>query len=228
MSPDAYLNFLKKHFQQMGSPEVAQGQMRYMRYQFEFYGMKAPVWYPFSKKIIGEQGVLMGEDLKEFVRLCYADEHRELQFFSIEMVQTGLKNQDSDFIDFLEEMICTKSWWDTVDWLSKIVGMHFKKYPGLVRPVTERWMQSGNIWLQRACLIFQLMYREKTDKDLLFEYIRQLRYSKEFFIQKGAGWALRQYSKTNPEAVIDFIRQEELAPLTKREGLKWLKNQGRI
>jgi 3-methyladenine DNA glycosylase AlkD len=117
-------------------------------------------------------------------------------------------------------MLTTRSWWDSVDWISKLVGQHFRRYPALIRPVTARWMDSGLLWLQRCCLIFQLFYKDKTDTELLFEYIRRVSRSKEFFLQKGAGWALRQYSRTNPEAVRQFIENTPLAPLTKREGLR--------
>jgi 3-methyladenine DNA glycosylase AlkD len=46
--------------------------------------------------------------------------------------------------------------------------------------------------------------------------------SKEFFIQKAIGWALREYSKTNPESVKAFIEGNQLAPLSIREGSKYL------
>ena len=81
-------------------------------------------------------------------------------------------------------------------------------------------MDSGNIWLQRVCLIFQLAYKEKTDEALMFEYVRRVADSKEFFLQKGAGWALRQYSRTNPEVVRQFVESTRLAPLTRREALR--------
>ena len=146
-----------------------------------------------------------------------------MQYFGLETVQKALKTQSPEFIDFLEELILTKSWWDTVDWIAKLVGIHFRQFPDLIKPVTERWMDSGNIWLQRVSMIFQLMYKEKTDAELMFGYIRRLSGSKEFFIQKGAGWALRQYSKTNPDAVLHFVENNKVAPLTKREALKWIK-----
>lgn len=44
--------------------------------------------------------------------------------------------------------------------------------------------------------------------------------SKEFFIQKAIGWALREYSKTNPAWVKSFVESQDLAPLSKREALK--------
>ena len=135
-------------------------------------------------------------------------------------MQKTLKAQAPEFIEFLEELILANSWWDTVDWISKLVGMHFKRFPQLIVPVTERWMDSGNFWLQRVCLIFQLSYKEKTDADLMFKYVRRVADSKEFFLQKGAGWALRQYSRTNPEAVREFLASTRLSALTKREAMR--------
>ena len=48
--------------------------------------------------------------------------------------------------------------------------------------------------------------------------------SSEFFINKAIGWALRDYSKTNPNWVENFIRkhQAEMATLSIKEGRKYL------
>ena len=124
---------------------------------------------------------------------------------------------------FPGELITTNSWWDTVDWLAKLVGEHFRRYPALIRPGTERWMASDNFWLQRVCLIFQLKYKGATDAALLFGYVRRIAGSREFFLQKGAGWALREYSKTDPDDVRAFVETTRLAPLTKREALRLMK-----
>jgi 3-methyladenine DNA glycosylase AlkD len=224
MDNNKYLTHVQSVFLEKGDPEIALGQMRYMRNQFDYYGLKAGQWMALAKEIMAEKGIPEGDDLKAFAQLCFDDEHREMHYFALEMVQKTLKKQPADFIDFLESLITTKSWWDTVDWLAKLVGIHFKKYPQLILPITERWMASGNFWLQRVCLIFQLTYRDKTDFDLMKKYILQIAASKEFFLQKGAGWALRQYSRTNPNAVVHFVNENpQLAALTKREALRLLK-----
>jgi 3-methyladenine DNA glycosylase AlkD len=218
--PSEYFRLAFDTFQAQGDPERAQQQIRYMRNQFEFFGLSMPRWMPLTKALHAAYGIPVGDDLKNLVRLCFQDDHREMHYFALETVQKSLKKQPAEFIDLLEELICTRSWWDSVDWLAKLVGIHFKAHPGLIRPVTERWMASENMWLQRVSMIFQLTYKDKTDAELLFEYIRRLAHSKEFFIQKGAGWALRQYSSTNPEAVVQFVQNTKLAPLTKREALR--------
>ena len=48
--------------------------------------------------------------------------------------------------------------------------------------------------------------------------------SSEFFINKAIGWALRDYSKTNPDWVKDFISKHhaEMASLSIKEGSKYL------
>ena len=111
-------------------------------------------------------------------------------------------------------------WQAAVSW--RIANPLFLPSPIEIGRALYALAASGELWLQRVCLIFQLMYKEKTDAGLLFGYIRQVAGSKEFFLQKGAGWALRQYSKTNPDAVRRFLAETTVAPLTRREGGKYL------
>lgn len=222
LPPSDYYQFVRNTFRAHGDPAVAQGQMAYMRHQFEYFGLKMPTWTALARSIHQKQGLPDSPALQELARRCFEDEHREMHYFALETVQKMQKKQAPEFIGFLEELILRKSWWDTVDWIAKLVGIHFRRYPELIRPVTGRWMASGELWLQRVCLIFQLNYKEKTDAELLFGYVRRVAGSKEFFLQKGAGWALRQYSKTDPEAVRRFLAETNVAPLTRREGGKYL------
>lgn len=226
LTPTQYLQKVITFFQKNGNPEIAEGQMNYMRNQFEFYGVKAPLWVKFSREIFKAEGVLHGEELKSFVRMCMDEEHRELHYFGIQMVEKVAKKQEEDFIDFLEELILTHSWWDTVDWISKMVGWHFMRFPKQTQPVTEDWISSNNIWLQRMAIIFQRYKNYPTDEKMLFDYILRAKDSEEFFIQKAAGWALREHSKRNPETVLNFIKKHQLKPLTVREGLKWIRKNG--
>ena len=222
-----YTAGLKAILHECGDPARAQGQMWYMRYQFEFFGLKAPEWVAISKDYFKNNGLLQGDELLQFARLCYAQDQREMQYLALQAIELNLKKpQTPEFINLLEELITTKSWWDSVDWIAKLVGKHFMHHPQQIIPVTEKWMDSGNIWLQRVCIIFQLAYKQKTDTALLFKYILRLAPSKEFFIQKGAGWALRQHTRVDAELIQAFVAQNpQLAALTKREALRLLKQK---
>ena len=146
-----------------------------------------------------------------------------MHYTGLQMLERQGKSIDKDDIEFLEECALSNSWWDTVDWVNKFVGIHFKRFPELQKPTAEAWIESDSIWLQRLATIHQLTYKENTNWGLLQEMILSRINSKEFFVQKAQGWALRQYSKFNSDAVRTFIESyPELSALTKREGRKYL------
>ena len=222
LDPGQYLKKLTDLFLENGDPIRAERQRAYMRHQFEYCGLSAPEWLNLAKTFYLSQGMYTGKDLKVFLELCFEQEYREIQYAGIEMMQHKLKEQDKTWIKVIEKCIVTHSWWDTVDWLAKLTGIHFKRFPALQIPWTEKWMESENIWLQRTAIIHQLFYRETTNTELLFSSITRVADSKEFFLQKASGWALRQYAKTNPVAVQKFIQQQSLSSLTIREAKKEL------
>ena len=105
-----------------------------------------------------------------------------------------------------------------------LIGHYFKLFPERIKSVTDSWMQSKNIWLQRTCLIFQLKYKDEVDTELLSSFIKKLSDSKEFFIAKAIGWSLREYSKRNTVWVLDLVQNNTLQPLSKREAIRRLNN----
>lgn len=226
MYDKAYFSHFQDLFLDNGNPEIAEKQMQYMRNQFEFYGIKSPLWKTLTKNERQQNGLPSVDEVIPFCRWCMDDEHRELHYLAVDLLERTLKKQPSECIDFLEEMITTNSWWDTVDWIAnKLVGKHFIKYPELILPYTQKWIHSDNFWLQRTAIIFQLKYKGNTNKELLAKYILIRQDSQEFFIQKAMGWALREYAKTNPEWVAQFIMDHpQLPALTKREGGRLLNN----
>ena len=223
-----YYQMMVTLLEENGNPKVAAAQKQYMRNKFEFYGLKSPERRLIQKAILVEYGMPSIEQLPNLLDLLWQNPHRDLQLYGIDLIERSIKKVERDFIDVLEKLILTKSWWDTVDMLAgKLAAQHFKRFPELVPAYPNKWMASENIWLQRSAIIFQLKYRKTTDTKLLFNYILQLKDSEEFFIQKAAGWALREYSKTDWELIHDFLEEHpDLAPLTRREGLKWMKSKG--
>lgn len=211
-------------FEAQGSPEVAEGQRAYMRHQFEFYGLKAPVWMGIVRQHLQQNALPAQEDLPALVKYCFTQEQRELQYFGLEILQRVQKKHPAPgTMDLLEWTITHKSWWDTVDWVAKLVGVQCRQFPEQVPTHPGRWIQSENFWLQRVSIIFQLAYRDHTDEALLFRHILAVKDSKEFFLQKASGWALRQYSKSKPQSVKKFLKANpDLAPLTRREANKYL------
>ena len=61
----------------------------------------------------------------------------------------------------LERLVVTKSWWDTVDILDRVVGSLVYDKPEL-EEIILKWSLSDNIWLRRVAIDHQLLRKEKT------------------------------------------------------------------
>jgi 3-methyladenine DNA glycosylase AlkD len=225
----SYVRDLQTHFQLHANPSEAESMARYMRNQFPFLGIKTPTRRALLKTYIDAHGLPPVPDLEEILKDLWALPEREYQYSALTLLDKVTKKLPAEFINMLEYLITHKSWWDTVDSLAgHSVAVHFKRYPLVRDAAVARWRASDNLWLQRTTLLFQLSYKAETNVNLLFSLINENVSSTEFFIQKAIGWTLREYSKTDENAIIEFIAKTPLPPLSAREGLKWLKNQGRV
>ncbi len=207
---------------------LAAPMQRYMRDRFEFLGIKAPHRRALLREHWRAEGVPPVEDLPAICRGLWSLPYREAQHAGIDLLQRRERALTADFVALAEELICGKAWWDTVDALaSHTVGTLFARYPAARDAALPIWRCSDDLWLRRTTLLFQLGYKERTDRALLFELIRDNLGSKEFFINKAIGWALRALSKVDADAVRRFVEQTDLVPLSRREALKWLVGRAR-
>jgi 3-methyladenine DNA glycosylase AlkD len=221
---DVYMSKLIQWMNQHRSEDNAKLMKKYMREQFEFLGIKVPERQSLLKEFFKKHGKPCLEDLPEVVLALWELPEREFQYIALSLLEKNVKKMSEEHLKLAETLIVSKSWWDTVDHLAtRIVGTILKNYPELIAPYTRKWIQSDNFWLNRTAILFQLKYKTDTDESLLYDYIRMHKDSGEFFIQKAIGWALREYSKTNPGSVKRFVESEELAPLSRREALKIIK-----
>lgn len=200
--------------------------IKYMKGHFDFYGVRSPKRKELFREILKSHGIPPQQLAIKIILDLMNHPKREMNYAAIDLALRVQKeySQPED-LQWIREIILTRSWWDTVDGIApNILGKFLQNYPELRDPCLKDFIQSDNIWLQRSTLLFQLRYKQDTDQDILFTLCKSLSYSKEFFIQKAIGWALRQYAYTNKEAVYDFVEGHSLSNLSKREALKHRKN----
>mgnify|MGYP000844049636 CR=1 FL=1 len=214
---------LTAEFEKNADTELAGKMAKYMRDLFPFYGIqkqnRAEIAKLFLKELIKNS---TQEDINENVLFLWNMPQREYQYFCMEYCEKVHKLwQEHTSIQLFENLIVTKSWWDSVDFVaSHLVGKYFERWDSKLPAIIDKWNTSDNMWLNRSAIIYQLFYKEKTDTGILTHVIETHSKSKEFFIQKAIGWSLRQYAYTNPEFVKSFVQNNTLAPLSKREALK--------
>lgn len=216
-----YTEELIKQYSQHIDLDYASWSKNYMRNQFEFLGIRTPIRRKLTKQFLKDYGIPTKENLPALIFTLWEHPEREYQKAALDILEQVKKTLIPDDMKWLSSLLINKSWWDTVDVISpNIMGHMFKSYPELIPQYADQWIMDDNFWLQRAALLFQLHYKNTTDEERLFQYILSRADSEEFFVQKAIGWVLREYAKTNPTGVKEFVTSNELKPLSKREALK--------
>lgn len=219
---DKYI-LIKNIFNENRDDNKALFMAKYMRNQFNFFGIPSPMRKELFGKFLSEEKKSRKIDW-DFLDKCFADEHREFQYLACDYLLLLKNNITYEEIPHLKKHILTKSWWDTIDFLCKVIG-NIGLRDNRVKALMIKYSQDSNFWVKRTAIEHQLGLKEKTDRKLLAEIIINNFGSTEFFINKAIGWSLRDYSKTDPDWVREFIDQyrNQMASLSIKEASKYLK-----
>jgi len=219
---NTYITTLQSEFEKHRNPEHAARQSAYMRNQFAYIGLTTPQRRELQKPFLVKAYLPPKNSLHQLITELWEMPERDYQMFALDLLKKYVKVIEEKDIELFEYTITNKSWWDSVDFLAAhMLGAYFEKFPEKRQAYVDKWLASGNIWLQRSAVLFQLNYKSNLDKEMLTYVIHSLLGSKEFFINKAIGWILRQYSRTNTDWVLAFVENTpELANLSKREAVR--------
>ena len=212
---------LDKELKAVANPDDAVAMKAYMKNKFEFLGVKTPARRKLTKAFFKQHTDSVID--WNFINEAWKNPYRELQYTALDYLEIRKKLLTPSDLPRLKKLAQTKSWWDTIDFLDRLVGSIIARFPE-TKEIIVAWSCDEDIWLRRLAIDYQLLRKEKTDTELLEKILVNNLGRTEFFINKAIGWALRDYSKTNPDWVRDFIErhQTEMAALSIREGSKYL------
>ena len=198
---------IKQLFEQNRDEENAIKMSKYMRDLFKFYGIPTPIRKSLYKDLLKEEKAKKTIDWN-FLDKCYEDDYREFQYLALDYIENMQKFLTYDDVPKLYKYIKAKQWWDTIDRFDRIVGnIAFKD--DRINDLMLKWSKDEDFWLRRIAIDHQLGRKDKTNTKLLEQILINNFGSDEFFINKAIGWSLRDYSKTNPNWVKDFLSKYE-------------------
>lgn len=228
MKTENFIKWLRTH----KNPEKISAMENYMRNQFKFLGLQATERRQLTKELLKEKRVETQARAQtaaphqsvldwDFLFLLWKLPEREFQLIGLDYLKRVEKYLVLEDFTNLRQLVLTKSWWDTIDFLAKSIGYLVLKEPSLTNEM-KRWSVEDNIWLRRVSILHQLAFKEQTDPSLLRTVLLNNLEDSEFFIQKAIGWALREYAKTDESWVRHFVKEFEndLSSLSQREALK--------
>ena len=217
---------LRKTLAAAADPSRAPAMQAYMKSAMPYHGVAMPKVRAICKDSFASLEFTSAAAWERAVRAIWdGAKFREERYAAIALtgVRAARAFQTPDAMPLYEHMIVTGAWWDVVDEIAtNRVGPILRTHPKTMRPLLLRWAKGADMWKARAAILAQCRSRDKTDLDLLYACIEPSLASKEFFLRKAIGWALREYARVDMREVERYVKKNEsrLSGLSKREALK--------
>jgi len=217
---------LRKALQKASDPVKASAMRAYMKSAMPYHGVPTPLLRKVCKLTFADvQFATASHWQAQVLDLWRGARFREERYAALYLAgdERARPFQTPSAMKMYEELIVTGAWWDYVDDIaSHRIGPILRDYPAPMRRKMLSWSKSNNLWKRRAAIVCQLGFKAETDLELLYACIEPSLGSREFFLQKAIGWALRQYAWTDGAEIKRYVRlnRARLSALSYREALK--------
>ncbi len=220
------LTDLRKALREVADPGKAGAMQAYMKSVMPYHGVPTPLLRKVCKEVFAGVPLETATGWQALVLGLWRNAgFREERYAALQLAgdRRARAFQTPATMKMYEELIVTGAWWDFVDDVaSHRIGPILRDYPAPMRRKMLAWSKCADLWKRRTSIICQLGSKEATDLELLYACIEPSLESREFFLQKAIGWALRQYAWTDPAEIKRYVRLNgaRLSPLSRREAMK--------
>lgn len=211
--------------------EAAKSMSKATKWEKKFLGIKSTDLKNIFKAVFAAYPLPKNEDTKSIIRELFSLEEREYLYFGIELFAKRRKLWNKTDIVFVESLILTQPGWDTTEYIATELVSHFyEMFPKVTLEFLESWSASKSPWLKASAIMFQRKMKDKTDKEILGRFISENLGTNDEIVNRAIGSALRDYSKSNHEWVLENVvkNSEKMNKKTKQEAIKWIDSKGLI
>jgi len=218
-------SFVASSLNALSDPLRAEQMAAYMKTDMPFYGVSTPQIKRILADVYRNFPVEDNESYRQAILALWEQPHREEKHAAIRFARRYSAFVVQENFDLYEQLIVEGAWWDFVDDVAaNLVGLVFSKSRAEVGPIMKAWVDDDDMWRRRSAILSHLKHKEDTDVAMLFDFCLRRAHEKEFFIRKAIGWVLREYAKTDADAVRSFVasHRDRWSGLTYREAMKHL------
>jgi 3-methyladenine DNA glycosylase AlkD len=217
---------VRRELRERADPAKAAPMQAYMKSAMPYRGVQTPALRAVCREVFAAFPLAGFENWRDTaLALWRRARFREERYAAVELLHArqyrALRTLRA--LPIYEEIVVTGAWWDYVDYVAgHLLGELLREHPAEMKRRMRAWSRSRDLWKRRAAILSQLKRKGETDLDLLYDCIERAIDSREFFLRKSIGWALREYAKTDPAEVKRYVARqgERLSPLSRREALK--------
>ena len=221
-SPSAFVAAVRVALEARRDPERAASMAAYMKDRFPFLGAPQPVYRAAMQPLWPDRQAVTADWVRETAAALLALPEREFHYAAIGLMDRSVRVLEPSDLETLTALVLTRAWWDAVDpFASRVAGGLLRRFPGLEGEL-DAMSVSADLWRRRIAILHQLSYKSATDWERLQRYALDNAAHESFWVRKALGWAFREYTRTDPGAVLGFFEAhgERFSALTRREALK--------
>jgi 3-methyladenine DNA glycosylase AlkD len=210
----------------VADPSRAPAMQAYMKSAMPYLGVSAVPLRAACKRVFAGLDYPTADEWRADVLAVWRGaQFREQRYAAIELsgIAAARAFQRIDSLPMYEEIALTGAWWDYVDPIAtQRLWTILRNDPVPMKEAMLDWAHGADLWKRRSAILCQLHAKAATDLELLHDCIEPSLDSREFFLRKAIGWALRQYARTDPAWVRRYVsaHRDRLSNLSKREALK--------
>jgi 3-methyladenine DNA glycosylase AlkD len=192
---------IRKKLTELGNKERAEGSKRYLKSPHNFYGNKIPDLRQISKEF---KDLDFYQALNLFDELWNSGNHEEM-WLALYILTFHVKKHPLEIWDFMMKRLDKANGWDLTDEMSgHILGPILADRIDLISEV-KKLSENKNPWLRRISIITSGGLIKKNRIELTMRLAEKLIYDEDIYVQKGAGWMLREAGKKNRLSIREFI-----------------------
>jgi len=220
-TPQSLLHTIKED----GNPEKAPIHKNYHKSELTFYGWDTPDLRKLATALAKQ--IKDNDTLFIYSAHLWASEIWDARMLSNFLLAKRLDLfTEEDFNRFYKWFRDCDGWAVTDMLAYPVLGEYLRRFPQFI-PQVDDWKEDDYLWVRRAGLVrFITPLRHKEPWPDNMERVLRYHFNEEdFFIRKAIGWVLREWSKREPQRVLDFCERhkDEMAPLSYREAIRNIK-----
>ncbi len=130
---------------------------------------------------------------------------REFHYAAADLIHRYIAVANESYCPrYVTRLLTTKPWWDSVDsFVTVAVSPLTRRYDH--DDLVDQWSESGDRWLIRAAVGHQRGWKDHTNVARVIGLCDRHWANSEFFVAKAIGWALRDLTAINADAVRRFL-----------------------
>jgi 3-methyladenine DNA glycosylase AlkD len=214
---------IEARLREIGSPERAEGEKRYLKSDLEFIG----VTLGHIRGVVRDvHGPLSHDELITVATQLWARPIFDRRLAAVMLLERFAVELAPSDLPLIERLVRESRTWALVDAIADdVLGRIVLAAPDGMVAEMDRWSADDDFWVRRSSVLCELRpIRKGQPLDRFLARADAMLEEREFFIRKAIGWVLREAGKRRPGEVAAWLgpRTHRASGVTMREAVKYL------